>query len=93
MKPDLYTKAVLTMIMVLLAVIACKTVISPETTVSAQGPLSEVQWDGHEGFFDPRTGEVWQYFTCAKNINEGCQVAHKIRVTKLGQPLLNEYQR
>jgi hypothetical protein len=37
MKTDLYTKAVLTVIALMLAVIALKPVISPEMTASAQG--------------------------------------------------------
>jgi len=37
MRPDLYSKAVLTLIALLLTAIACKTFISPETTASAQG--------------------------------------------------------
>ena len=59
---DFYTKAVLTIIAFMLTVIACKTVISPETTASAQGPFTSVQFDASaKTFFDTRTGEIWIY--------------------------------
>jgi hypothetical protein len=64
MKPDLYTKAVLTVIAVMLTVIACKTVISPGTTASAQSaPFAGVQYSNAPttSFFDARTGEIWLY--------------------------------
>jgi hypothetical protein len=37
MKPGVYTKCILTVIALMLPVIACKTVVNPETTANAQG--------------------------------------------------------
>jgi hypothetical protein len=89
MKPDVYTKAVLTVIALLLAVIAFKPLISPETTASAQGQFAGVQFNGglasdDIGFFDPRSGEIWGY--------SGGELWSKRRLTKLGQPLAVEFQ-
>jgi hypothetical protein len=87
MKLDLYTKAILTVIALMLVVIACKTVIAPETTASAQGPFAGVQFTSDTGqmfFFDTRTGEGWEY-----NYKGGRpEVWDKWRVTKLGQPIV-----
>lgn len=84
MKLDFYTKAVLTIIAFMLTVIACKTVISPETTASAQGPFTSVQFDASaKTFFDTRRGEIWIY-------RDILEPALKFRLTKLGQPLVGE---
>jgi hypothetical protein len=89
MKPDLYTKAVLTVIALLLALIACKPLLSPETTASAQGALAGVQFstfvaEGNRtfAFFDSRTGEAWFY--------DGGDLKPNIsvRLTKLGDRLV-----
>lgn len=61
MKPDLYTKAILTIIMLLLAVIACNQYVSPAATASAQGPFAGVQYAHSLEFFDSRTGDLWSY--------------------------------
>jgi hypothetical protein len=44
MRIDLYTKGVLTVIAVLLAVIACKQYVSPDAVVQAQGAFARVQF-------------------------------------------------
>jgi hypothetical protein len=62
MRIDLYTKAVLTIIAVMLAVIASNQLVSPRIA-SAQGGFAGVQWNGSDGFFDSRTGEIWVYNT------------------------------
>jgi hypothetical protein len=88
MKPDLYTKAVLTIIMVLLAVIACNHYVSPTTTASAEGPFAGVQSNinGYSfGFLDSRTGEIFLY-------NAEGKMEEKFRLTKLGQPLSSEFK-
>ena len=94
MKLDLYTKAVLTVIALLLALIACKPLLSPETTASAQGALAGVQFttfiaEGSRtyGFFDSRTGEVWFY--------DGSDLMPltQIRLTKLGDRLVQTNKR
>jgi hypothetical protein len=64
MKPDLYTKAVLTVIALVLVLIACNQYVHPAATASAQGPLANVQFSGNTGsftLFDQRTGDVWSY--------------------------------
>jgi len=88
MKPDLYTKAVLTVIAIILIVIACKTVIGPDATASAQSaPFAGVQYatlGGYHSFFDTRTGEVYSYYPV-----DGRLFA-RLRLTKLGQALTVE---
>ena len=46
MRPDLYTKALLTVIALLLLMIACNQYVSPATTASAQGPFAGLQYAG-----------------------------------------------
>jgi len=46
MKPDLYTKAVLTVIAFLLVMIGCHQYVSPATTVKAEGPFANLQVAG-----------------------------------------------
>jgi hypothetical protein len=66
----------------MLTVIACSTVISPETTASAQGPFSGVQ-RSNGAFFDTRTGDIYEH------ASDGSFGSHW-RLIKLGQPLLRE---
>jgi hypothetical protein len=63
MKPDIYTKVVLTVIAVVLIVIAGNQYISPRVTARAAGQFSSVQATGTRGsvFFDSNTGEIWVY--------------------------------
>ena len=81
MKIDLYTKAVLTGIAVLLTALALR----PGTVVQAQGSFTGVQFAvtpvGYS-FFDSRTGEVWEY--------NGTALHTTYRVPKLGQPLVKD---
>jgi len=87
MKPDLYTKIVLSIIAFVVTVIACKSVVSPETTATAQVSFAGVQFTSTYGtntFFDTRTGEVWVYHG---NDEAPGQLIVKFKVTKLGQPL------
>jgi hypothetical protein len=51
MKPDLYTKAILTVVALMLTVIACKPLISPETTASAQGRLPPCSLQGSAAIY------------------------------------------
>ena len=82
MRPDLYTKALLTVIALLLLMIACNQYVSPATTASAQGPFAGLQYAGPNSisFFDARTGEIWTY-------DSDGSVGPHFRLTKLGQPL------
>jgi hypothetical protein len=83
MRIDLYTKTILTLIALLLAVIALKPIVQPQPTI-AQGNLSSIQFSGARiGFwaFDTRTGDVWIYNTQTG----GCDGHFKI--TQLGKAL------
>lgn len=80
MRIDLYTKAVLTIIAIMVTVIASNQIVNPRVA-SAQGSFAGVLWNG-QSFFDSRTGEIREY--------NGVQLAGKYRVTKLGQPLVKE---
>ena len=94
MKPDLYTKAVLTVIALMLTVIACKTVISLETTVRAQESFAGVQSGASNEFFDPATGELFSYGVTYDNhgvAHEG-QLVQRTKLVKLGEPLVIEYK-
>jgi hypothetical protein len=87
MKPDLYTKAVLTVTAAALVALAANQYINPKATAQAQGAAGELKFsDGNPGvvtFFDGRTGEVVEYLPSG-------QVSRKWRLTKVGQPLLVE---
>ncbi len=82
MKPDLYTKAVLTVIAFMLVMIGCHQYVSPTTIVKAEGQFAGVEFvsNAQIAFFDSRTGEVWVYRW------NGSLDKH-YRVTTLGQPL------
>ena len=82
MKLDLYTKVVLTAIMLLLGVIAFRPLVHPDTTANAQGSFAGVQFSGPGiSFFDSRTGDLYEYRV------DGTTISHH-RLTKLGQPLV-----
>jgi hypothetical protein len=92
MKPDLYTKAVLTVIALLLAVIAYKVVTRREPALSAQpAPFAGVEFTRGEGiltFFDTRTGEIWDYDTAYHNEKRVFgHAVKKFTLTKLGEPV------
>jgi hypothetical protein len=87
-KPDLYIKAVFTVIAFALVVIAVKPLFSPAITANAQSapaPFAGIQFSGpNQGyeFFDTRMGEVWVYY--------GDGSVHRVlRVTRFGQPATN----
>jgi hypothetical protein len=83
MRIDLYTKGVLTVIAVLLAVIAFRPYVSPDAVVQAQGLFAGVQFTGFNGgayFFDTRTGDVWN-----STVNQKPQ---HYRLTKLDAPMV-----
>jgi hypothetical protein len=63
MKPDLYTKVVLTAIALALVRIACNQYVHPATTAQAHGAYAGVQFAGQGDnlwFFDSRTGDVYK---------------------------------
>lgn len=83
MRIDLYTKTILTLIALLLAVIAVQPLVHPTRTVQAQGSFNGVQFTGGPGgfwIFDSRSGDVWAYGT------HGEPVQH-YKIAALGQPL------
>jgi hypothetical protein len=83
MKPDLYTKAVLTVIALALMLIACNQYAHPSVTARAEGPFAGVQFSSDHGpaFFDTRTGEVSLY-------DWGGALGAKLRLTTPGGSLL-----
>jgi hypothetical protein len=85
MKPDLYTKVVLTVIALALAVIACNQYINPREVVQAQSAFAGVQYAGGLQFFDSRTGEVWTYEKHGFATNYSWS-ANRLKLTKLGDP-------
>ena len=92
MRIDLYTKIVLTVIAVMLTLIACRPLVSPDAAVRAEGPFAGVQFtsDGGPAFtaFDTRTGDVWQYGYNDKAVGSGrpgYHVWHMGKLNKLGE--------
>jgi len=63
MRIDLYTKTILTIIALLLAVIVLKPIFQPQPAM-ADGKYVGVQFSysgGNHAFFDTRSGDVWEY--------------------------------
>jgi hypothetical protein len=82
MKPDIYTKAVLTVIAFALTLIALKPLFSPPLRPMPSRRFPGFQFSGPNNgyeFFDARTGEVWVYY------DDG-RVHKALSVARLGQP-------
>ncbi len=63
MRIDLYTKTILTVIALLLAMSVLKPILQPPAAL-ADGPYSNIQFSysgGSHAFFDTRSGDVWEY--------------------------------
>jgi hypothetical protein len=63
MRIDLYTKTILTIIALLLAVFTLRPILLPQS-VMADGNYGHVQFSysgGNHAFFDTRSGDVWEY--------------------------------
>jgi hypothetical protein len=64
MRIDLYTKTILTLIALLLAVFTLKPILQPQPAM-AQGNYSGIQFSygtgGNHAFFNTNTGDVWEY--------------------------------
>jgi hypothetical protein len=87
MKPDLYTKVVLTIIALALVLIACNHYSQPAVTAQAEGPFAGVQFSGDSrGFvlFDSRTGDIWQYYS---NVGMGTPSMDHTRISGPGVPV------
>jgi len=91
-KPDLYTKAVLTIVAIALVMIACNQYIHP-VTVEAQGSFAGVQFTEGEStynFFDAKTGDIWQYAWHLNNDGigpDGTWRTTHFKIAKLGAPI------
>jgi hypothetical protein len=88
MKPDFYTKTVLTVIAIALIVIACERYVSPPIA-QAQGPFASVQFSSNAGMFstfDSRTGDVWVYYGNGKN--SGPLPRGHVKLTAPGAPAI-----
>jgi hypothetical protein len=63
MRIDLYTKTILTLVALLLAVSVLKPIVQPQAAM-ADGPYGSFQFSysgGNHAFFDTRSGDVWEY--------------------------------
>jgi len=86
MRIDIYTKVILTIIALLLAVIALTPLVQPQPAM-AQGSFSGVQMSGGgDMFFDTRTGDICAYEFDRNSPRFGQVTAH-YKIGKLGQPL------
>jgi hypothetical protein len=63
MRFDVYTKTIVTIIALLLAVMVLKPIIQPQTAI-ADGGFAGIQFSysgGNHAFFNANTGDVWEY--------------------------------
>jgi hypothetical protein len=63
MRIDLYTKMILTLIALLLAVVVLKPMLQPQAAM-AEGAFAGIQFSysgGNHAFFNTNTGDVWEY--------------------------------
>jgi hypothetical protein len=89
MRIDLYTKVILTLIVLLLAVIALKPIFQPQPAL-AQGRFNGVQFCAIEGGLyaaDMRTGDIWVYVTHPASTLNGQVVGH-YKLAQLGTPFV-----
>ena len=88
MRIDLFTKSVLSVIAVLLAMIVFKQYANPNAAVQAQGGFGSLQFASScvKCFFDTRTGEIWEY----GGNGDLYSFTHKYRLTSPGQTLVRE---
>jgi hypothetical protein len=90
MLTDTYTKIVLTIIAVMLTIIGCKTVVTPERTVHAEGLFSGVQAINEQTFFDTRSGEIWQFNRYVQKGQGHMRLLGHYRLVKLGDEMTME---
>ena len=87
MKTDFYTKVVLTVIALALVGNLLKPVLTPPTVQAAGegkfGHLQVLAGLGGLGFFDSKTGDLWEY----SGIPGGEMNIKRSRLVELGQPL------
>jgi hypothetical protein len=85
MSIDLYTKTILTIIALLLAIVALKPLVQP-TPAMAQRSFKETQFSGSDGWFylfDGTSGDAWVY-------DGRGRVRSHLKFTQLGQPASNK---
>jgi hypothetical protein len=83
MRIDRYTKTILTIIALLLAVVVSQSLLRP-AAVSAQGVLAGVQFISRSAGFlaiDTKGGDVWLYDIDTK------RTEHLGKITQLGKPI------
>jgi hypothetical protein len=64
MRIDLYTKTILTIIALLLAVVVLKPIFQPQPIMADDRDYARIQFSysgGNHAFFDSRSGDVWEY--------------------------------
>ena len=84
MRIDFFTKAALAAIVFLLALMALRPYAAPDVA-HAQTALLGIQFAATPvgySFFDPRTGELWEY--------SGTGLVKKYRINKPGEPMVKE---
>jgi hypothetical protein len=87
MRIDVYTKTILTLIALLLAVIALRPLIQPQSKALAAGKFSDVQFTlSFGGLYavDTRNGDIWHY---GMGGDAGNVVERLGRIDELGKPL------
>lgn len=92
MKTDIYTKVVLSVIAFMFVMIGGHQYFAPAIAVKAEGQFAGLQFatlGAHYVFFDPRTGEVWDY-NYASDYGPKGKLMGKARLTQLGQALVIE---
>jgi hypothetical protein len=90
MRTDLYTKTILTIIALLLAVIVLKPFVTP-SIANAQTSLNGIQVSfGGTGlwFFDTKTGDIWVY-----SMQDLSDVTHVGKIVELGKPIVTDKQK
>jgi hypothetical protein len=91
MKPDLYTKAVLTVIAFMLVMIGCRQYASPTIAVKAGSQFANLVFSANNSgysFFDLQTGEIWEY-QGPRGLAPG-RLDGKLKLSQIGQPLIRE---
>ncbi len=84
MRIDLYTKTILTLIAILLAISAIRPLIQPAQNAHAQSSFSNVQFTSFSGgfaAFDTGTGDIWLYSYGP------IQRVHRYKISQLGKKL------
>jgi hypothetical protein len=96
MKPDLYSKAVLTVIAFMLVMIGCHQYVSPTASVKAdktEWQFANIQFVGigtELWAIDTKSGDVWVYDANHYSMGAPREVKDKLKLTQLGQSLMKQ---